>query len=667
MSVTLNCLLSSFSLSLSGRAPWLILTGVLVIASCILIYAALGRWGRHNALTRCAVLSVWVHLLLLVGAYLTNGLPGGPGVASRGSRDIHVRWVEDADEPLEMTDAATETPLLESNAETPPVLPGTQSIEETLPAEQQANGSDALPKPLAEHADLSETDTLPTDDVPAAAVVESPQTPAIPEPAADAVSAPTSERAPVAVEPVAVDEPVADLLNDADLLEATASREEPSPHTIDEMAARPELADPATTPTELPGREDSFHHVAASQRPLKAISRRERTLASTEVGEQQRPTGAANSRPPVAVPQKYQGRDASRRRELAEARGGSVDTEAAVEHGLAWLASAQSRRDGRWETGRWGGGTETRELVGDVRVGIQADSAATGLALLAFLGAGYTHVDGPYRQPIHDGIQYLLANQAPDTGSLAGNASRYVAMYSHGIATLALSEALIMSGDAQLRPAVERAVAYTMSCQHPVTGGWRYQPGDQGDTSQFGWQLMSLVSAQAAGVHVPTVTLRRAEGWLDRVAMGNNRGLACYIPERRIASPSMTAEAMVCRTFIGQNRSFGADDEAANFIAEQALRSDPTRDLYFSYYATLALFPLQDERWQTWNRRLTHALLRQQRDSGNLTGSWDTHTRWGPTGGRVYTTSMACLCLETYYRYLPVYELAMDRGRAQRR
>ncbi len=128
----------------------------------------------------------------------------------------------------------------------------------------------------------------------------------------------------------------------------------------------------------------------------------------------------------------------------------------------------------------------------------------------------------------------------------------------------------------------------------------------------------------------------------------------------------MTAEALFCRAFLPGVTRTETLDEAAEFVARYGGQSDARRDLYFSYYATLALYQLQDQRWHQWNQMLTRHLLASQRKGGDLAGSWNPDTKWGPTGGRVYSTAMACLCLETYYRYLPVYELTAARGRAIR-
>jgi hypothetical protein len=59
------------------------------------------------------------------------------------------------------------------------------------------------------------------------------------------------------------------------------------------------------------------------------------------------------------------------------------------------------------------------------------------------------------------------------------------------------------------------------------------------------------------------------------------------------------------------------------------------------------LHQLQDDAWSQWNEALKKRLLATQRSDGG----WSSDTLWGGYGGTVYTTSMAALCLETYYRH----------------
>ncbi len=155
--------------------------------------------------------------------------------------------------------------------------------------------------------------------------------------------------------------------------------------------------------------------------------------------------------PPPQLPERYLGRTAENRRRLAQAHGGSLDTEVAVEAALAWLAQRQDAQTGHWDNRRWEGGQETRDL-GGITYGVRAETAVTGLSLLTFLGAGHTHREGPYAENVRRGLEYLIHSQSKQTGSLAGDASPYVGMYCHGIATLAMSEALIMTNDPQIRP-----------------------------------------------------------------------------------------------------------------------------------------------------------------------------------------------------------------------
>jgi hypothetical protein len=221
------------------------------------------------------------------------------------------------------------------------------------------------------------------------------------------------------------------------------------------------------------------------------------------------------------------------------------------------------------------------------------------------------------------------------------------------MATFALSEAYGMTGDQRLHEPVRRAVAYTVAAQDPSGGGWRYEPGNPGDTSQLGWQLMALKSAELAGIPIPQQCRQRALGFLDEVSSGHYGGLAAYRPAER-ASRAMTAEALVCRVFLGMTPNHPAGKEAGDYLLAE-LPGQGRDNLYYWYYATLGMYNLQSYHWERWNYALQKALLASQQKKGPLAGSWDPDTVWGGYGGRVYSTALAALSLEVYYRFLPLY------------
>ncbi|MEZ6070837.1 MAG: hypothetical protein R3C10_11340 [Pirellulales bacterium] len=363
------------------------------------------------------------------------------------------------------------------------------------------------------------------------------------------------------------------------------------------------------------------------------------------------------------VPEVYRLRVAPNRDELARARGATAQSEGAVAAALAWLAANQES-DGRWNAFRHAAGRE-RSVLGHQRLGldrtvagVRADSGVTGLALLAMMGSGHTHTrEGPYREHVIRGLNYLRSIQAAD-GNLGGNASTYAHMYCHGMATFALSEAYAMTGDAALADAVRRATQYSLESQNPYTGGWRYLPwrerkDDRGDTSQLGWQLMALESAQLAGIKMPSASHEGMLKFISSVEQGQYGGLASYRPDEPV-SAAMTAEALTCRLFLGSRPSQLAVHEASDLLLRNAPGTG-AMNLYFWYYATLGLYQTGGEAWGQWNAALQETLPRLQVSSGEWAGTWPTDDVWGGYGGRVYTTAMGALCLEVYYRYLPLY------------
>ncbi|QDV63607.1 prenyltransferase/squalene oxidase repeat-containing protein [Crateriforma conspicua] len=329
--------------------------------------------------------------------------------------------------------------------------------------------------------------------------------------------------------------------------------------------------------------------------------------------------------------------------------GGDQNTEAAVGRALKFLAMHQ-RSDGGFDSRSAGSGQERRPL-GEARsdahgvvAGSRSDSASTGLALLAMVGSGNTHVEGPYSENVYRGLVYLIRQQK-SSGSLAGNATLYASNYCHGMAALAMGEAAAMSSDPNAIEATRRALMYTRSMQHPTTGGFRYTPGDPGDLSQLGWQAMVMDAGFRAGLPADRQAVGGVLRFLRTVRAGRSGGLASYRPGEK-PTRTMTAEALATRLLMGDTVPPAEIFEAEQFLLEQppGVGQD---NYYYWYYATIALHQLQDAAWQRWNQALKTRLLATQLPDG----SWPTDSVWGGYGGKVYTTAMATLCLEVYYRH----------------
>ena len=347
-----------------------------------------------------------------------------------------------------------------------------------------------------------------------------------------------------------------------------------------------------------------------------------------------------------------EGRDPRIRTDVVEEEGGSIYTEAAVAAGLRWLARHQSG-DGRWSLDRFSSaGDCDGQCDGE---GTESDTAATALALLPFLGAGQSQKQGLHQDAVDRGLKWLVSRQRRD-GSLMGSGDGR--MYAHGLATIVLCEALSMSGDDSLRPAAQRAINFIVRAQHEE-GGWRYHPGDEGDTSVVGWQLMALQSGKIAYLDVPKSTFERAGRYLDMVRGGRHGGLFAYQPGRG-PSPAMTAEGLLCRQYLGWQKENLGLREGINRLLKEALPREDQPNIYYWYYATQVMHHVGGEPWKTWNAAVRDALLAMQDQEGHRAGSWsprggaigDIDSR---QGGRIYMTSLALCTLEVYYRYLPLY------------
>lgn len=364
----------------------------------------------------------------------------------------------------------------------------------------------------------------------------------------------------------------------------------------------------------------------------------------------------------------FRQRDPGKRARAVEVYGGSEGTEQAVELGLEFFVRHQLP-DGCWSLDRHKQKGKAYENAGWTNT--SSDTAATGLALLSFFGAGYTHQTDKHRDTVRRGIDWLVKSQK-ENGDLFTGGTGYTWFYSHGIATIALCEAYGMTNDADLREPAQRAVAFIVESQHPQRGGWRYKPQVESDTSVSGWQLMALKSAQMAGLDVPAQTLEKVSNWLDTAQAGDGSRFvynpnAPDTPDQRAGrrpNLAMTAEGTLMRMYLGRKNddpvTIAAADHLAENLPEVGSRQRPTRDAYYWYYATQVMFHLQGEHWKTWNARLRPLLEKGQQQDGPLAGSWNPSApvpdRWGHAGGRMYLTALNLLMLEVYYRHLPLFQ-----------
>jgi hypothetical protein len=304
----------------------------------------------------------------------------------------------------------------------------------------------------------------------------------------------------------------------------------------------------------------------------------------------------------------FAGRDPKVRAEMLKQEGGTDQTEQAVAMGLKWLAAHQ-HAEGRWSLDQFDTAGECRGRCGDH--GIESDTAATALGVLPFLGAGHTHRFGEYRDVVKQAIEWLVADQRNVGGF---NHEHRGDMYAHGLATIALCEAYALTRDPALRMPAQNAVDYIVKAQHSA-GGWRYEPGEPGDLSVTGWELMALRSAQMAYLNVPEATLKRAWVFLDSVQTSTKQGTFGYMRGAR-PTPAMTAEGMLSRQYGGWKADHPPLLAGADYLLKDHLPSPDDVNIYYWYYATQAMHHIGGDRWSLWNKHMRTMLVELQEDEG---------------------------------------------------
>ncbi len=635
-----------------GMALWM---GFLLLTLVLMILMST-RWGGVKPIWKCVILSIFAHVLLGGYAYGTKLIFKTPELPT--SETISLKLVDTRNPPSdgEHTGTTRANPWDEFDL-APEVKPSAETIDRLQPEVQQT-----ITRTQPELTPHNAQPRIPTEV--SGQLVAQPPTQNEPELTSETqahqINSSIAQAQQIRIErrqrdesssftapatPDAEDVVRMDGINDDDM-------------KASERSAPQSLANGALQ------REELLQNLAGATKS-SADSRLSQSISQEVQGANQQPdsdsleTNNANNPFQLAsaprrladgspMPELYSGRSPENRQKKASANGGTPQTERAVNDALAWLVSTQEA-DGSWNGVRHGAGREQLVLGHDREgAGSNSDTGLTGLSLLAFLAAGHSHLEGEHKVTVQKGLEYLLGKQAA-SGEMAGDAKLFARMYCHAMATLAITETLAMTGDQRLKAPVENAVRYSLEAQHPTKGGWRYRPGDDGDMSQFGWQVLVVKSAELGGVEIPTRSKLLMSEFLRSCTSGRHGGLASYRPGTETSIP-MTAEALVCRYFLDDEVPATVASEASQYLL-QDMPGSRQENLYYWYYGTLAMFQTGGPAWETWNQRLTDTLVNSQIREGDSAGSWDPSGQWAGYGGRVYSTAMAALCLEVYYRY----------------
>ncbi len=403
------------------------------------------------------------------------------------------------------------------------------------------------------------------------------------------------------------------------------------------------------------------------------------------------------------------GRNAETRKHGLPGREGDTTdaSEQAVEMGLAWLAKHQLP-DGGWsfdltasdDNGRPGscqGRCEnSRATSGGVRSNLYPSrTAATGIALLPFLGAGYDHQKpGVYQETVASGLEYLKYHAVvTDYGIDFREEGERYGMYTQSIVVLTICEAYELTGDPELKRLASEGLRLIVESQRE-DGGWRYEAvcdhnffaSIPGDTSVSGWQMLALKSGVSAGFDFPAELFYKVGYFLDSVGVENN-SLYRYQARTREGVEKMwgtTSVGILMREYLGWGPDRREIKKGVNHLAdwfeesysrwklakrgrEETKEGDPIFDmegrfyynLYFAYYASLAL---HHHGGKIWHRTFaaTREFLIESQNAGSVepheAGSWLFNDSYMNDGGRLLNTALSVLILETPYRYLPMYQ-----------
>ena len=411
------------------------------------------------------------------------------------------------------------------------------------------------------------------------------------------------------------------------IMEPDATDLEDFQKEIDKLEEMPDIVDPVTPP------EVSLIEAPPDVQP-SAFASSEPTVdfAALDVRN--------DIQSPLVMKGLFQGRSAGGRAAALKNYGGQWGqyTEMSVIKALEWLKKKQNP-DGSWNPNK---------------------TAMTGLALLTYLAHGETTSSEKYGQTVEKAIRFLISQQ--DAEGRFCKTDDQPGPYAHGIASYAISEAYGLTRIPSLKPVMEKAIQIILNGQQPK-GGWNYNysKGARRDTSVAGWQVQALKSAYIAGAENPGIKEAMEKAVADlKSASDPETGRFYYTDQGGHKTDSITGIGVLCLELLGHAMDKECRQGLQALVGSNCDWEKPDQwPMYAWYYITQAKFHQGGQTWSGWNSKFARVYVKNQNEDGswtsagaNLSGDTGKEINLGP----VYSTTLAALTLQVYYRFLPTYK-----------
>ena len=335
----------------------------------------------------------------------------------------------------------------------------------------------------------------------------------------------------------------------------------------------------------------------------------------------------------------------TKRREALRTAAADVGSANAVIRGLWWLARHQDA-DGKWDATGFTSHCIKDRLCKDAAPAVIPDEGVTAAALLAMLGDGHTPARGkfPFRVCVARGLQWLISRQQAD-GSIGPDPEAQQFLLAHAIATAALAEAYGMTGEARFRAAAQNAVDYLAAHDVALLDGSRKI--NAGSVPLATARMAALASAGEARLTVPGDAIAQVAKVFNDAAKQPTTSYAA-------PWPAPAAESRITPGMLALLAPTPQPDRSLLLGEVGRLHIDPPdwkkNGQVYWLVGSAIMKNAETESWRHWYQALQQTLIRNQRESGHAIGSWLPMDSGAKMGGRVFSTALSIMALETPYR-----------------